>query len=164
MSDVRVLFFGADPLASSGERAPLELGEEARKIEKRVLAALHRDRVEFRTCWATRVGDLAEALMRLTPDVVHFSGHGGEQGLVLVSSTGWGAHRVDADPLQAFFEAYRGKIRLVVLNACGSQRQARAIADAVGCAIGTRAPILDQVAIAFSGAFYSSIAFGESVQ
>jgi TPR repeat protein len=164
MSILKVLFFGADPLSAYGDKRRLLLDVEAQKIEQEVIAALNRDWIDFRTCWATRIKELRRSLLRIQPHVVHFSGHGGEGGLVLVSSDGTDAHRVGADPLQGFFQAYSGQIRLVVLNACNSGPQAKAIAEAVGCAIGTRAKIQDQAAIAFSAAFYSSIAFGESVQ
>jgi TPR repeat protein len=51
-----------------------------------------------------------------------------------------------------------------VLNACFSLPQARAIADVVGCAIGTGGGISDEAAITFGASFYSAIAFGCSVQ
>lgn len=164
MGKVKVLFFAADPLSADGHKRRLLLDEEAQKIEQEVFAALHRDRVDFRTCWATRIKNLRRGLSRAQPQIVHFSGHGGSEGLVLVSTDGMGAHRVDADALRDFFQAFSGKIRVVVLNACHSQRQAEAIAEAVGCAIGTPTRIKDAAAIAFSAAFYSSIAFGNSVQ
>lgn len=164
MSKLKVLFFGADPQSVLGGKLRLELDREAREIEEEVIAAVHRDNVDFRTCWATRIRDLQRGLNRVQPDVVHFSGHGGEDGLVLVASGGWGSHHVGAEALKEFFEAHRGQIRLVVLNACHSQEQAKAIAEAVGCAIGTPSAISDDAAIAFGAAFYSSIACDNSVQ
>jgi hypothetical protein len=164
MSKVKVLFFAADPLSVDGHRARLQLDREAREIEREVVAALHRDDVQFETRWATRLGDLRRELLRVQPDVVHFSGHGGSNGLVLEAEDRKGSHRVDAPALKEFFSAFRGKIRVVVLNACHSRPQAEAIADAVGCAIGTPDRIQDEAAISFSAAFYSSIAYGQSVQ
>lgn len=164
MSKVEVLFFGADPLAMGGSRPALQLAAEARQIELEVQAARHGDGINFDTCWATRIQDLRQSLLQVKPHVVHFSGHGGDGGLVLVSSDGKRPHRVDTGALKQFFKAYSGQIRLVILNACVSQPQAQAIADVVGCAIGTPTDILDQAAIDFSAAFYGSIASGESVK
>ncbi len=164
MSKLKVLFFAADPLSADGGKRRLLLDNEARDIEAEVVAALHRDNVEFKSCWATRITNLRQELLRKRPHVVHFSGHGGSGGLVLESDDGQGPHRVDAEALRHFFSAFRGQIRVVVLNACHSHPQARAIADAVGCAIGTPDRIKDEHAIGFSTAFYSSIAFGQSVQ
>jgi hypothetical protein len=164
MSKLKVLFFAADPLSAEGHQRRLKLDNEARKIEQEVIAALHRDNVDFKTCWATRIDDLRQGLNREKPDIVHFSGHGGGEGLVLVASEGRAPHRVGAEALKQFFAAYRGQIQVVVLNACYSRPQAEAIAEAVGCAIGTPSKISDDAAVAFSAAFYSSIAFGKSVQ
>jgi TPR repeat protein len=164
MSKVKVLFFAADPLSAEGAQRRLLLDREAREIKGEMVAALHRDRVEFVPCEATRLVELRRELLRIEPQIVHFSGHGGSGGLVLEGSDGRGAHRVDAAALKQFFSAFRGQIRVVVLNACHSQPQAEAIAEAVGCAIGTPSRILDEDAITFSAAFYSSIAFGQSVQ
>jgi hypothetical protein len=51
----------------------------------------------------------------------------------------------------------------VVLNSCHSKREAEAIARVIDCAIGYPQRISDPDARAFSPAFYSSIAFSQSV-
>jgi hypothetical protein len=71
---------------------------------------------------------------------------------------------VEAEVLKDLFKVFHGDIRLVVLNACFSFAQAQAIAEAVGCAIGTRGKISDDAAITFGAAFYRALAFGHSVQ
>lgn len=163
MSTLKVLFFAADPLSIDGRRRRLLLDKEAREIKEEMVAASKRDLVEFEPCGATRITDLRRELLRHQPQIVHFSGHGGSEGLVLEGEDGQ-PHRVGAEALKDFFSAFRGRIRVVVLNACHSRPQAQAIADAVGCAIGTPDRIKDEHAISFSAAFYSSIAFGQSVQ
>jgi TPR repeat protein len=164
MNKLKVLFFAADPLSADEGRRRLDLAKEAREIRHEVVVARHRDNVEIDTRWATRTTDLRRELLEIRPDIVHFSGHGGSRGLVLDADDGMGPHHVGAAALKDFFSAFRGQIRVVVLNACHSQPQAEAIAEAVGCAIGTPSVISDQHAITFSAAFYNSIAFGESVQ
>jgi hypothetical protein len=164
MSKVKVLFFAADPLSADGHQPRLQLDREARAIEREVVQARHRDNVQFETRWATRTNDLRRELLRIEPEIVHFSGHGGNRGLVFDAEDRRGPHRVDAPALKEFFSAFRGKIRVVVLNACHSRPQAEAIAEAVGCAIGTPDRIMDEAAISFSAAFYNSIAYGQSVQ
>lgn len=166
MSKVKVLFFAADPLSIDGSHIRLKLDHESREIRSEMGAARYRDRVEFVSCGATRLGDLRRELLRERPQVVHFSGHGNSQGkgLVLEGEDGLGPHYVAEDALKRFFGAYRDQIKLVVLNACHSRPQAEAIAEAVGCAIGTPDQIDDNAAITFSAAFYSSIAYGQSVQ
>jgi len=166
MSNVKVLFFAADPLSAppDGHVSRLLLDEDVRQIREKVRAAEHRDALEFDVRWAARTDDLLQALNETRPRVVHFSGHGGSEGLVLVGADGHGAHHVDAAALEQLFRVFRGDIQVVVLNACFSLPQARAIAGAVGCAIGTRGKISDRAAITFGASFYRAVAFGRSVQ
>ncbi|MBZ0278353.1 MAG: CHAT domain-containing protein, partial [Anaerolineae bacterium] len=55
-------------------------------------------------------------------------------------------------------------VRLVVLNACFSAVQAEVIAEEVGCVVGMTRAVGDRAAIAFAGAFYNALTFGQSVQ
>jgi TPR repeat protein len=166
MSKINVLFLAADPRSAGPDgRSPrLMLDDNVREIRERVNAAEHGDSLELVERWAVRTKDLLHALNQVRPQVVHFSGHGGDHGLVLVGSDGRTPHPVDADALEGVFRACKGNIRLVVLSACHSYPQAKAIAEVVGCAVGTRNPISDEAAITFDAAFYSAIAFGHSVQ
>lgn len=164
MSKVKVLFFAADPLSIGGEQPRLQLDEEAREIRHEMERARHGDAVTFESRWATRTKDLGRELLQVQPHIVHFSGHGGSKGLVLEADDRQGPHYVGAAALKKFFRAYRDQIQVVVLNACHSRPQAEAIAEAVGCAIGTPDRIGDKAALTFSASFYSSIAYGQSVQ
>ncbi|HEX6037330.1 CHAT domain-containing protein [Longimicrobium sp.] len=165
MSPVEVLFFAADPKsAGSGGQRRLLIDEEVRQIRLNVRLARHRDLLSLNTQLAARTDDMVQALSETKPQVIHFSGHGGSAGLVLVAADGRSEQRVDTDGLREFFKVFRGRIRLVVLNACLSLPQAQAIAEVVGCAIGTPDKISDRAAITFASSFYRAVAFGESVQ
>jgi CHAT domain len=165
MPKLEVLFFSADPKSAPphGRSPRLLLDEDMRRIQEKVRAARHRDAIRFEWRPAARPDDLIQALNEVKPQVVHFSGHGGSEGLVLVGEDGL-PQRVGAAALTHLFRVFRGDIRLVVLNACFSVAQARAIADCVGCAIGTRGEISDGAAITFGASLYRAIAFGHSVQ
>jgi len=166
MRKVHVLFFAADPHSQPPEeRDPrLRLDEDLRTIREKVRMARHRDALDFDVWWAARTDDLLQALNEKRPKVVHFSGHGGKDGLVLVSADGLRPHPVSTAALAKLFDHFGGEIRLAVLNACFSYPQAEAIAGAVGCAIGTHGKITDSAAITFGAAFYRAIAFGKSVK
>jgi TPR repeat protein len=165
MNKITVLFFAADPLSAPphGTQPSLLLGREVRTIRKMLRAAEFRDRVEVDVRWAARPDDLLQALNETQPQIVHFSGHGGEDGLVLEGEDG-NPHPVDAETLEEIFRVFAGDIQVVLLNACFSFTQAKAIANSIGCAIGTRDEISDEAAIAFSASFYRAIGFGKSVQ
>lgn len=166
MKKSKILFFSADPNSAPPHRhdSRLLLDEEVREIRQKVRMARYRNDYDFDTHWAARMDDLVLALNDTHPQVVHFSGHGGKDGLVMVGSDASRTHCMDASALAGLFKLFRGRIRLVVLNACFSLPQAEAIAAVVGCAIGTRTEISDEAAIIFSSVFYRAIAFGKSVQ
>jgi hypothetical protein len=165
MRKIKVQVFAADPLSSEvgGSARRLMLDEEVRRMRATVHDAHYRDAVEFDVHWATRPGDVLQAMNEVTAEVVHFSGHGGTRGLVLVAEDRQPCP-VDAEALVRLFSAFPAGIRVVVLNACFSLPQAEAIAGVVGCAIGTGGEISDEAAITFAGGFYRAIAFGRSVQ
>ncbi len=166
MEKAKILFFSADPNSAPphGSTPRLRLDEEVRRIREKVRASEHRDALEFDYRLAARPDDLLQALNEVRPDVVHFSGHGWSEGLILMDPDGRGPHGVDVALLTELFRIFRGRIRVVVLNACLTHAQAEAIADVVGCGIGMRAEISDPAAIDFGAAFYRAIGFGHSVQ
>jgi TPR repeat protein len=166
MSKIKIVLFAADPHSApqNGGAPRLLLDEEVRRNRQAVRASGNQDALEFDVRLAARTSDLMQALNETRPRVVHFSGHGGDQGLVLVGADGHGTRCVDADALGKLFQLFRKDVRLVVLNACFSLPQAEAIAEVVGCAIGTPRAISDPAAITFGSTFYGAIASGESVK
>ena len=58
----------------------------------------------------------------------------------------------------------KDNIRCVVLNACYSATQAKAIAQHIDCVIGMSKAVGDQAAISFAGSFYQALAYGRDLQ
>ena len=56
------------------------------------------------------------------------------------------------------FRYRRGKIRLVILNACYTRSEAVAISQHIDCVIGTNTSISDKAARVFAARFYQSLA------
>lgn len=164
MHKVRILYLAADAHSIQAGTQRLRLDEEVRRIREAVRASGAPDVLAFDHLLAARTGDLLRALQDTRPHVVHFSGHGRIEGLYLVGPEGTAPHLVPAEALAALFRRHRGEIRVVVLNACFSLPQAEAIAQVVGCAIGTRREISDDAAITFAAEFYRALACGDSVQ
>ena len=71
---------------------------------------------------------------------------------------------VSSAALAQLFALLRGNIRLVVLNACYSEEQARAIVKEVDFVVGMADSIGDDGAGTFAAAFYRGLAYGKSVQ
>lgn len=155
IQSIRVLFLAADPF---GGGSRLRLDRELREIQD----AVHRGRecyaLDVLPRLAPRTSDVQTLLMRDTPCVVHFSGHGGcEFGLALDESD------LAAGDLQKLFAHHRDTVRVVVLNACNTLAPAEALSPLIDYVVGTDASLPDGVAITFAGAFYGALAFGKSV-
>jgi hypothetical protein len=154
-----ILFLAASP----EDQKKLALDKEAREIRSKIRASKHRDSLEFKTEWAVRPGDLLQYLNELKPQAVHFGGHGDTSELILNDEQGK-SKPVSATALRALFDLHKQTVRLVVLNACYSKPQAKAIVKVIDCAVGMKKEIGDDAAIVFAAAFYGKLGFGASVQ
>ena len=74
------------------------------------------------------------------------------------------AQPVPTKALADLFEILKQNIRCVFLNACWSDKQARAIARKIDCVVGMSRSISDSAAIIFAGSFYQAIGHGNNVE
>lgn len=155
---IKVLLLSANPLD-----APLSIEEEFRAIDAKIRSSDHRDLVQLIPHGAVRLNDIPGLLMRHTPHVVHFSGHG-VAGAIEVMWADGSIHLVPPDALANIFRALKDNVRVVLLNACESAPQAEAIVSQIDCAVGMSDKIADAAAIAFAAAFYEALGYGRSVQ
>ncbi|MBE9507063.1 MAG: CHAT domain-containing protein, partial [Chloroflexi bacterium] len=122
---IKILFLAANPTNT----ARLRLDEESRAIDQALRQAEYRDKFEIAQHWAVRVADLQGYLLRHKPDIVHFSGHGGQSSEIILEDSSGESHPVSTRALSTLFSVLKDNIRCVVLNACYSEQQARAIAE-----------------------------------
>jgi len=154
-----VLFLAANPL----EVPHLQLDDECRSIEEKLRSGRFHHHVRFRSRWAARRDDLLQALNEDNPTVLHFSGHGaGDQGLCLQAEDGSVVNLSSVELARIMRSAGNG-VLVVVLNACYTEVQARALMSYVPCVIGMSGSIGDGSAIAYAVSFYRALAFGRSV-
>ena len=154
----RILFLAANPQSAG----PLALEVEAREISDVLMRAPLRDQLELHTTWAATPVDLLYAMRKVRPAVVHFSGHGASDGLYLEGPDRL-SQVVSTQALAQVMGVAGGDLRLVVLSACYSEKQAAALSEVVDCVVGVVATISDRAAIAFSAGFYQALAAGASV-
>lgn len=154
---VHILF-----LAANSVEAPLDLDRELSGIEMDLRLSRERDRLLLKPVVAATVDRVMQAMLDDPPTIVHFSGHGLAEGIVLRDAAG-NPHLVSGRALASLFALFRETVKCVVLNACWSEPQARAIREHVPYVIGTRALIPDEVAVAFSTGFYKAIGAGRDV-
>jgi hypothetical protein len=101
--------------------------------------------------------------LKCKPRVLHFSGHGLEEGIILHSET----EQAEPLPISAVprvFKNLKGVTEIVILNACYSQAQAKAISELGFYVIGTNYAVKDDAAISFTSGFYSALGQGESFE
>ncbi|MBP5976214.1 tetratricopeptide repeat protein [Brasilonema sp. CT11] len=156
-----ILILAANPTSTSR----LRLDEEVREIDEGLRRANKREEFKLEQKWAVRSRDFYRAMLDCQPQIVHFSGHGaGQDGIVLDDETGQPA-LICADALGSMFKLFATKgVQCVLLNACYSEVQAKAISQHVNYVIGMNQAGGDKAAIAFSVAFYDALAAGEQVE
>jgi hypothetical protein len=140
------------------------LDEEIRALDQGLRQADYRDKFDVKQFWAVRVTDLQNYLLRYKPDLVHFSGHGSLSSEIILEDFEGKSQPVPRRALSRLFSILRDNIRCVILNACYSAQQARAIAGHIDCVIGMSNAIGDRAAISFTAAFYQALAFGRDVK
>ena len=140
----------------------LKLDEEYREIDLSI--SRRQNRLELASKLALRLSELQQGLLHHMPDVVHFGGHGSPAGELMLRDEAGALSAVTPDALRSLFAAHHGNVRLVILNACFSAAQARAVRDSVGVAVGMRRRISDRAAIVFAAAFYEALAYRRPVR
>ena len=153
---MKILFLAANPESTSR----LKLGEEAKEIEEGLRRSKLRDKFQFAQKWAVSSRTLRQALLDENPDIVHFSGHGRSQGLVIVDDAGQ-PKPATGEALAGLF-AFFPSIKCVLLNACYAEKQATAIVQHIDYVIGMKNTILDDAAKAFSSGFYDALGSGRN--
>lgn len=145
--DAKILFIAADPR----DQAALDFSGEYRAISEAV-----RNHFKLAATLAARPEDLVNALAEEKPQVLHFSGHGsGTAGLVFENEERETV-LLAREGLNRILKARElvAPVRLIVLNACWSIKQARAIAKKGPDTIGMKIDLLDETAKAFAKHFY----------
>jgi hypothetical protein len=152
---IKVLLLAADPREGSGG---LRLDQEIREALEAIRMGRAANELEIVAELAVRPDDLHRALLRHSPQIVHFACHGdGERGILLDEG-----ERVRANELSVLFATFR-EVRAVVLNACDTLPVARALSEVVDYTVAMESAIYDDAAIDFSARFYAALAFGRTV-
>ncbi|EKV01609.1 hypothetical protein Lepto7375DRAFT_3782 [Leptolyngbya sp. PCC 7375] len=150
----KLLFLASSPL----DEARLRLDQESREISEGLRRSTYGNQYSMDQRWAVRPDDFRRALLDSNPNIVHFSGHGaGSAGLILEDVLG-NAKPVPTNATADLFRLFvdRG-LECVVLNACYSETQAKAIVQYVPYVIGMSNLIGDAAAIKFAVGFYDAL-------
>lgn len=150
---VRVLCLFADPVRGSKAR----LDQEIRLLQE----IEERGGITVRARHAVQVTDIIHAISREKPQIIHFAGHGGQNGLLLFEQDGIPT-ALEAKQLAVAVEAATGTLDCVVLNSCYTAGNAGAFRGATRSVAGSVTAIEDRCALAFTRGFYNGIATGSA--
>jgi hypothetical protein len=160
MSEVKkILFFSANPKTTPR----LRIDREVREIEEGLRRSRSREQFEFKSEWAVHIKGLRRALLDQEPYIVHFTGHGSEEGIYLEDEMGLSV-LVNREALSDLFGFFKDKIKCVLLNACFSKSQANDIAYHIDHVIGMKRDIPDSAATEFAVGFYDALGAGRSIE
>ena len=157
---VSILFLAADPTDASR----LRLGEEFREIQEKLQLSKQRDKFDLYQRMSVRPVDISQALLDVSPQIVHFSGHGTSHGELCVEDHSGQIHALQPEVVAALFEQFADQVECVILNACYSVDQANSIAEHIHYVIGMNRAIGDKAAISFSIGFYQALCSGRSIE
>ena len=156
-----VLFVAADPT----DATRLRLQKEFHEIQQQLKLGEHRRRFKLALPQlSVRARDIAGALLDAKPHIVHFSGHGTADGSLQFEDVSGRSHPVKPAALAKLFEQFSTHVRCVLLNACYSDAQAKAIVAHIPHVIGMDRAIGDAAAIAFATGFYQALGAGTGVE
>ena len=155
-----ILFLAANPEGT--ERGDLD--KQVREIEAKIRASEYRDVLELMSAWAVRPDDLIQQLLEHKPHIVHFTGHGTLTEEIILEGSDGQPKAVSKEALVELFRTLKDNLQVVLLIACFSEPQARAIAEVVDCAVGMNSAVEVNAAMIFAASFYRALGFGRSVK
>lgn len=141
----------------------LRLDKEVSEIEDGLLRSIQRGQFEIRSRLAAQYRDLRKMMLDFNPHIVHLTGHGDENRLLMEDETGNSAP-VSPRVLAGLFEVFSDKVDCVILSACYSVRHAEAVKKHIKYVIGMRREIQDNSAIEFAIGFYDTLGSGRPVE
>lgn len=155
-----ILFVTANP----AKTARLLLAEEIRDVTERFNLSEQGKHFNIEVVGAARYDDVRVAILKHQPYIVHFSGHGHVDGTLALETKNGQPDFITPETLSELFSLFSSHVKCVILNACYSEIQAKAIAEHIRYVIGMEQEIDDQIAIKFAVGFYDGIAHGRSIE
>ncbi len=139
----------------------LRLDKEIREIEDAIRRSTRRDLFDISTRISARPQDIRRTIAEEKPQVVHFCGHGLDDGSLLLEDDGGNDKPVSPQGLATLFKQHSDYVNCVLFNACHSVKTADAISEHINYVIGMNREIGDKAAIIFAQGFYDGLGYEE---
>jgi len=158
---LRVLYLTSSPELHD----PLRVDAEVNNVLKALRGAKHRDLIELFHRPAATPQDLVNGINDIRPHVIHFSGHGGPDGLLFdnASLDAPASDSIGFASVARLLQATNFPPTLVVLNACHTVGGVEPLLDAVPVVIAMSDSVGDMSAGLFATHFYAAIGGAQSI-
>lgn len=152
----KILFMAANPKNTQS----LNLNTEYRTLQQEMRQGSKRDNFQWLSpIFAATLTEMMRGLNQ-QPNIIHFSGHGLNKGLVLEDNKAY-AQVVTNEMLDLLFKDLKGIVQIIVLNCCYSTTQAEFLSK-LGCyVLGYNTPVGDKIAHSFAKGFYMGLSDGK---
>ncbi len=146
-----VLIYSSSPKGVSDVRWNNEISQ----IQSAHRGSTYRSDYDIKLKLTTTKDEFYDGLLRETPHIVHFIGHGSKDGLYFEKSDGR-HHLYKSEQLKNIFRLYVNKIHCVFFNSCFSAAQSVVLNNLFPFTIGMDYKIEIDTALKFSEIFYKS--------
>lgn len=159
---LKILYLAANPSQTS----PLRIDVEVARVQEEVRGSKYRDNIDIQYRPAANLRALIQGLNDLSPQILHFSGHGNSSGVASDNRkfSKPAGRMMSFDLLAQALAAVDRPPRVVVLNSCESSAAKASILKHVDALVTMRTSISDVAASVFAPQFYAAIAGGQSVK
>jgi hypothetical protein len=156
---IKILLLTSSPM--NMER--LQVDREIRIITNELKSSFAKDKIIIHSGLAVTPSDFARLLIEEKPSIVHFSGHGTRDGIVLQNEEGK-AQVLSWENLIRIFKQTKNVVECLILNTVYSGTHANELAKEIPIVIGMEKAITDKAAISFSEGFYKAIGGGKNYE
>lgn len=156
---VTILFLAACPDNENRIRTDKEL----RTLQETLQQSTFPDTYQLHDVKCCKVRDIAAALRKHKPSILHFSGHASKGILIFEDENGESVSIKTKDLAGLMKRGAQDGLRTVLLNACSTAEQSEAIANEVESVIAMKDAVDDHACIDFVRAFYGSFVLGTGV-
>lgn len=158
---IKILFLGANPI----DTPQLRIGSEIRDIYEILRRGSVRENFSVETYTSVRPGDISQGILDFKPAIIHFSGHGTENGEILLENESGEIQPLSAINFAGYFARIQPQVPIhcLILNACHSAPLAQALATHLPYVIGMDIAISDAAAMKFAVGFYKALANHASI-
>ena len=155
----KILFIKTNPI----DTPSLRLEREEKKIREVLSKSDSKTQFGLETRGAVTKEDLLSYILNVSPNLLHISGHGGEDDALFFEDSEGYKEEISISKFTELLGNFKDHLHCIFLNACHSLANVENLDNEIPYIIGMKKEIPDDVAISFSRSFYSAYFNGRDV-